>query len=187
MLDINLKENGTRKVLRKVSVFPPCLKSVKITPEIQTPKKRLTQKFANPPLKGTRAQGWCGNGAHMQVTAAPQHSATARLLESWDMLLLWPSLLYPTEGVSVRDRDRGCCCSGDSLVTAVVIGSVGVWWLWGPCSEGWSCLEDVVTGKRFAAEKLRGVNKIGERVVADLLWEHLPPQVVCYVSKNSCM
>lgn len=46
---------------------------------------------------------------------------------------------------------------------------------------------DVVTGKGFVAEKLRGVNKIGERVVVNLLWEHLPPQVVCYVSKNSSM
>lgn len=44
---------------------------------------------------------------------------------------------------------------------------------------------DVVTGRRFEAKILRGVNKTGERVVMNLLWEHLPPQMVCCVSKNS--
>lgn len=52
--------------------------------------------------------------AHVQVAAAPQHHARARLLESWEVLLLWPSLLYPTEGVSVS--------KGMGAVAAVGIG-----------------------------------------------------------------
>lgn len=59
--------------------------------------------------------------AHVQVSAAAQHRASARLLESWALLLLWPSLLYPTEVFSVSKRT-----SGDRLATEVVIGSVGV-------------------------------------------------------------
>lgn len=52
--------------------------------------------------------------AHVQVTAAPQHRASARLLETWDVLLLWPCLLYPTEGVSAS--------KGTEAVAAVGIG-----------------------------------------------------------------
>lgn len=47
--------------------------------------------------------------------------------------------------------------------------------------------EAVVTGKGFSVEQLRGENKIGERVMMNLLWEHLPPQAVCCASKNSYM
>lgn len=156
--------------------------------------KNLTQRFTNPPLKETRAQGWCGKGActcfsstcagHSCTTAPCQCQAARELGEA----AVWPSLLYPTEGVSLS--------KGRRAVAAVGIGCwlewlLAVWEcdgvLWGPCSEGWSYLLDVVTGKRFAAKKLRGVNKTGERVVMNLLWEYLPSQMVCCVTKNSSM
>lgn len=144
-----------------MSIFPPCLKSLsKSTLRYICLKP---QRFANPPLKGTRAQRWCGYSACTcsSSTCAGQCCTTARCQcqaarELGGVAVVAISAL-PTEVVPVS--------KGSGAVAAVGIG----WWLewllavwecdgvlWGPCSEGWSYLVDVVMDKGFADENLRG-------------------------------